>query len=157
MFSRTEPARGTVQDCPRTDWDCSPGFQITGTDIATNQSRSTLRSTTRAFTGWELLINSQDQDFRIFDFRNERPQLLRRARQRVWKPIRTWRSRAKCCHTFRVVNLTQDEFQVIYEALELANSGWADDDVQRLVLLEAQAWEVVNRKMDEIRRETAIS
>lgn len=55
------------------------------------------------------------------------------------------------------MNLTQDEFETVYEALRFANSGWTEDDVERLTLLEARGWDVVKQKMEEIRRETASS
>jgi len=41
------------------------------------------------------------------------------------------------------VILTDDEFSTVFEALRFANSGWTDDDVTQLVLLEAKAWEVL--------------
>lgn len=41
------------------------------------------------------------------------------------------------------ITLTDEEFASIEEAIEFANSGWTDDDVERLVLLEAKALESV--------------
>ena len=50
------------------------------------------------------------------------------------------------------MTLTDEQFDALYDALHLANSGWNDEDVERLVLLEAKAWEVVE-SIQKIRRE----
>lgn len=49
-----------------------------------------------------------------------------------------------------MIELTDEEFASIEEAIEFANSGWTDDDVPKLVALEAKALESVR----EARRRT---
>ena len=41
------------------------------------------------------------------------------------------------------VLLTNEEFDLIFEALRVANSPYTNDDVPHLVALEAKAWKVV--------------
>lgn len=41
------------------------------------------------------------------------------------------------------VLLTDDEFDLVFEALQVANSPYTNDDVPHLVALEAKAWKAV--------------
>lgn len=41
------------------------------------------------------------------------------------------------------VLLTNEEFDLIFEALRVANSPYTNDDVPHLVALEAKAWKAV--------------
>lgn len=47
-----------------------------------------------------------------------------------------------------MIEMTDEEFQTVSEALEFANSGWEEDDVPHLVALEAKALEVVHAVRD---------
>lgn len=42
-----------------------------------------------------------------------------------------------------MITLTDEEFDLVYEALRLANSPYTHDDVPHLVATEAKAWTVV--------------
>lgn len=41
------------------------------------------------------------------------------------------------------IRLTRDEFDKVYEALRLANSGYSEEEVPELVAKEGIAWEVL--------------
>ena len=42
-----------------------------------------------------------------------------------------------------MITLTDEEFEVVYEALRLANSPYTNEDVPHLVATEAKAWTAV--------------
>jgi hypothetical protein len=49
-----------------------------------------------------------------------------------------------------MVEMTEEQFEAIYEALELANNGYTNEDVPRLVALEGKAWTIVQEvKQDQ--------
>lgn len=47
-----------------------------------------------------------------------------------------------------MVSLTEDEFELIYDALKRANNPYTNDEVAALVAAEAKAWAVVQRIRD---------
>jgi hypothetical protein len=44
---------------------------------------------------------------------------------------------------FMDIILTEEQFRQIYDALELANSGYGDGDIAHLVALELTAWKTI--------------
>ncbi len=42
-----------------------------------------------------------------------------------------------------MIEMTEEEFGIVYEALEMANNPYTEDDVPTLVAQEFQAWKVV--------------
>lgn len=41
------------------------------------------------------------------------------------------------------VQLTDEEFAVVYEALRIANSPYSKEEVPHLVAMEAKAWKII--------------
>jgi hypothetical protein len=41
------------------------------------------------------------------------------------------------------ITLTDEEFQLVFDALEFANGGYGLDDIPHLTVLEAKAWKAV--------------
>lgn len=39
--------------------------------------------------------------------------------------------------------MTREEFETVFEALRLANSGYSDEEIPAVVAAEGKAWEVV--------------
>ena len=48
------------------------------------------------------------------------------------------------------VELTQEEFDLVFEALRMVNSPYTNEDVPHLVALEAKAWKAVQTAKSRI-------